>query len=498
MTDPGNKRSELAAQARGIEERFLAGVSGRLADARGQQLRGSIWKDVREDDSDALRAMMARRRMYDRTLLAALPHNRRVELRGFDRSWLFWKKATGRAIASVMSPLEDLLADDPSISPVGLGDLTAHVDKLAEDAKVPVVIGVCATSGFTDEARQASLNRANVTVVLVEPDEQGGWRVTAGKNVSRFLRELFDPEDTAHKIERVQAAVEQHSTDLMTGGLSSGRLAGALGLPIRLVETAMQRVAERDPELRISGSAGERFLYRGAIATGKEKTSMSFVDRIKEMFSSEGDEAAKVNLLSEKRAALAQRRDRIYEDIAKLETRESDLLTQGRENKSPVVRRRLAAQLAQLRRDISRANTTANMLNQQINIISTDIHNLTLIQQGQMASLPSTQDLTENAVKAEEMLETLQGDAEMVASLEAGVGELTTAAEERDILAEFDADETAAPQSSTTAKPGAARSASTQAAGTPGRPEPADAGDSAADGVGGDSTSRKASDPEAT
>ncbi len=52
--------------------------------------------------------------------------------------------------------------------------------------------------------------------------------------------------------------------------------------------------------------------------------------------------------------------------------------------------RRLAAQLAQLRKDIGRQNSTAAMLNKQIDIISTDIHNLTLIQQGEMASLPDT------------------------------------------------------------------------------------------------------------
>ena len=115
-------------------------------------------------------------------------------------------------------------------------------------------------------------------------------------------------------------------------------------------------------------------------------------------------ESYAVNMLSERRAALAQRRDRLYEEIGKLEQRESDLLKQGRENKSTVTRRRLAAQDAQLRKDIARQNTTARMLNQQINIISTDIHNLTLIQQGQVASLPDANELTENAVRAEEML----------------------------------------------------------------------------------------------
>ena len=136
------------------------------------------------------------------------------------------------------------------------------------------------------------------------------------------------------------------------------------------------------------------------------------------------------------------------------------MLAQGRENQSAVVRRRLAAQLAQLRKDLVRLNTTASMLNQQINIISTDIHNLTLIQQGQMAALPSTEELTENAVRAEEMLETLKADAELVAGLETGLGEVLAGDDEKAILAEFDRPEGAAPATaavSPTKTPTAAR-----------------------------------------
>lgn len=486
--------SEIAGKTRSVEERFLSGVSSRLADAKGSHLRGSIWKEMTEDDSDALRAMMARRRMYDRQLLGRLPHNRRVELHGFDRSWLFWKKATGRAVASVLSPLEDMLEENRTAAPIGVSQLTEHVSKLAGEKKVPVVIGVCSTTGFTEEARNHRFDQPNLTVVLVEPHDGGGWRISAAKDVPRFVRELFDPEGAEQKIRRVADAVAEHSTDLLTGGVSSDRLARLLNLPKRLVETAMKQVAQRDPELRISGVAGERFLYRGAPAVAKEKP-MSFVDRIRELFSSEGDEAAKVNVLSEKRAALAQRRDRIYEDIGKLEEREADLLNQGKENKSQVVRRRLAAQVAQLRRDISRANTTANMLNQQINIISTDIHNLTLIQQGQMASLPSTEVLTENAVKAEEMLETLQGNAEMVASLEAGVGELTTSSEERDILAEFESDETVSAPARTVRPPQASSAPSPRV--TEGA-DPVDEFDADAGTPSADVSRRQASDPEAT
>ena len=46
---------------------------------------------------------------------------------------------------------------------------------------------------------------------------------------------------------------------------------------------------------------------------------MSVVDRIRQLFSREGEETQKINMLSERRARLAQRRDRLYEGIATLE-----------------------------------------------------------------------------------------------------------------------------------------------------------------------------------
>ena len=135
-------------------------------------------------------------------------------------------------------------------------------------------------------------------------------------------------------------------------------------------------------------------------------------------------------------------------------------MEQGKKNKSQVARRRIAAQVAQLRKDIIRHNATTNMLNTQINILSTDIHNLTLIQQGEVASLPSTEELTENAVKAEEMLETLQADADMVGSLDTGISDMLTPDEELAILKEFEEPEAPAkitPESTTPAREEAKR-----------------------------------------
>ncbi len=429
-----------AAKALQCETDFLSGVEANFEAAKGKLLRGSRWERARDDESDRLRALMAENRVYDRELLKSLPANRRVILRGFERRWLFGKRRTGVAVASVLTPLGHFAAGaEGDAPPIGLGELADHVRKLLTDRKVPHLIGICSPGGFTEEARDARLGLPNVTVVLIEPDEGGGWKIAgSGESSDPRVHRLFDPEGQSQKLDRVRAALESRSADLLTGGVSLSSVSREVSLPPVVVRAAFERVAAADPELRLTAKEGEVLLFRGAPAQAQEKKPMNVIDRIRQMFSGEGNETEKINLLAERRAMLAGRRDRIYEDIAKLEKREAELLEQGKATKSAVPRRRIAAQLAQMRKDIGRQNTTAGMLNQQINIISTDIHNLTLIQQGEMAKLPETEELTENAVKAEEMLETLKADSELVSSLEMGMEATLASEEELAILKEFD------------------------------------------------------------
>lgn len=429
-----------AAKAFQYETRFLSGTEANFQAAKGKQFRGSIWQRSRADESDRLRALLASNRIFDREKLKSLPANRRIALHGFERRFLFGKRRTGVAIASVLSPLSHYASSPQTQAPpIGLGELVDHVQRLTGDVRVPHVIGVCSPSGFTDEARRARVDMPNVTVVLVEPDEQGGWRTTpVGEEVDPRMLKIFDPEGANEKVERVRRAVEEKSADLLTGGLSVSSVASATGLPEDVVQQGFEQVADDDPELRVAKKGTEFLLFRGAAVQRQERKPMNVIDRIRQLFSGEGDEAEKINLLAERRAALAQRRDRMYDDIGKLEKKDAELLAQGKTATSQVPRRRLAAQLAQLRKDIARQNATAAMLNKQIDIISTDIHNLTLIRQGEMAQLPDTADLTENAVRAEEMLETLSADAALVGHLETGMEEALSSDEERAILREFE------------------------------------------------------------
>lgn len=429
-----------AAKAFQYEAEFLSGVGANFEAAKGSHFIGSMWLSVRDNEEERLRALLSRHKLFDRELLKRLPANRRLVLRGSQRRFGFWKHPTGVAIASVLSPLSHYVSSpEAGAPPITLGELTDHVRRLVRDPHVPHVIGVCSPSGFTDEARQGRIGLPNVTVVLIEPDGHDGWRTSATDDgVDDRLLRIFDPEAANLKVERVRRFIEDGSAELLTGGLSVSAVVKRTNLPEELVRRGFSNAADQDPELRLTEFEGEMLLFRGAPTPARERRPMNVIDRIRQLFSREGDEAEKTNLLAERRAALALRRDRIYEDIGKLEKKEAALFDEGKAASSHVPRRRIAAQLAQLRKDIARHNTSAAMLNQQINIISTDIHNLTLIQQGKLASLPDSAELTENAVRAEEMLETLKADADLVGSLESGIEATIASDEEQAILREFE------------------------------------------------------------
>ncbi len=442
MTGPNNARDVMNSQAQellALESEFLAGIEANLNQARAGELPGQIFRMAHFDEADKLKSLLAAGGKYDRQLLKRLPRNRRVELYGYRRRWwLPGKKRVSVTIASVISPLQELIdnPDQSSLPPAGLAQLTEHVRHLVTDTKCYHLIAVCSTAGFTDEAKRARLELPNAAVVLVEPDTPGTWRIIDTTGQAGRLAGLFDPENISQKLARVRSHIAAGSAELLSSGLSVSAVAGRLNLPPQLIDRAFQQAARQDPQLHVTKQAGETILFRG-VATNQETAPMSMIDRIRQLFSREGDEAKKINMLTERRTALAQRRDSIYQDIAQLENKEAELKQEGVDNASVVVRRRLAAQLAQLRRDIGRHNTTANMLNQQINIINTHIHNLTLIQQGQAASLPTSEELTADAVRAEEMVEQLRADAELVSSLETDVAETVMSDEEKQILEEF-------------------------------------------------------------
>jgi hypothetical protein len=90
-----------------------------------------------------------------------------------------------------------------------------------------------------------------------------------------------------------------------------------------------------------------------------------------------------------------------------------------------------------LRKDIERRQQLLTVLNQQINVVSTHLHNLELVQQGQTAKLPDGEEMAADAVKAEEMLAELEANTELAASV-GGVATATMSQEEQALYEELE------------------------------------------------------------
>jgi hypothetical protein len=102
-----------------------------------------------------------------------------------------------------------------------------------------------------------------------------------------------------------------------------------------------------------------------------------------------------------------------------------------------VTRRRITSQLVQLRKDIERRQQLLRILNQQINVVSTHLHNLELVQQGQASKLPDSEEIATDAAAAEEMLAQLEADNELAESV-AGVAHAGMSDEEQALYEELE------------------------------------------------------------
>src|SRR5688572_16060600 len=165
---------------------------------------------------------------------------------------------------------------------------------------------------------------------------------------------------------------------------------------------------------------------------------MPLIDRLKTLFGRRGEHEKKVAFLSERRAALSQQRDRSYEEIGHLESKDDQLQEDFKSTTNPVTRRRITSQLVQLRKDIERRQQLLVVLNQQINVVSTHLHNLELVQQGQGSKLPDSEEIASDAAAAEEMLAQLQADNELAESV-SGVAHAGMTDEEQALYAELEA-----------------------------------------------------------
>jgi hypothetical protein len=415
-----------------MEEQFIAHVEQLLADdrlrldtTRGRRPISSLIRDVsRNDRGVELKRLMSEMGKPDRGLEAQMPVGEFIDVVLSHRKWRLIKATVGKLHVACISPARALIQGQAP-PPASAADVAAALAAMRSvPAGVPSTVVIMSTSGFAPGVGAADQHGKDRTVILAAPDNAGGWTIQAPPQLEE-MAELFDPEAEAQKRLRIRRQIEAATVDLLSGGVASDKLAAQTRLSEQLVESELKSYARQNPGLAAKRLDGRVVLFRESAAppaTGRAGGfTMPFIDRLKTLFARKGEIEKKIAFLSERRAALGQQCDRGYQDMGALETKEAELRQQFKDATADLARRRITSQLLQLHKDIERRQQLLSVLNRQINIVSTHLHNLELQRQGKVAKLPDSEELAKDAAAAEEAMAGLEADSELADSVSAGV-----------------------------------------------------------------------------
>jgi len=429
-----------------------------LDTTRGRRAITSLLHDApaESDRGVDVKRTMTEMKTPDRALQDAMPVGRTIDVALKQKKFLIFKTTVGHLRVVCTSPTRDLIAGKAPKA-MDAKEVEAFLRTLPPPvANVPLTLVLCSTGGFTIEARLVAERTANRTVILAEPNGAGGWSVY-GPQETKSLVDLFDAEAGNEKRRRIRAEIDAAKVELLTGGIVSDRIAAKTQLPLQLVEAEVKSFAKSNPGLAAKRLDGRVVLFRegsapissssksdvvsnassagGSMAGG---SGMPLIDRIRSLFARKGETEKKVAFLSERRAALSQQRDRAYEEISTLESKDDELREQFKNARAPLTKKRVTQQLLQLRKDIERRQQMVQVLNQQVNVVSTHLHNLELTQQGQTAQLPDSEEIASDAAAAEEMLAQLQADTELADSVAGVAATAGLSAEEQALYEELE------------------------------------------------------------
>jgi hypothetical protein len=427
------------------EKQIMAHVEALLGDSRlmvdtlagRRAVPGLMPQASKTDRATDLKRLMTEMNRPDRELQSRMPVGQELEVTLRAKKWFFFTTTVGRLRVVCVSPNRALIANETP-KPLDLAETRKLLAAYPPTPGVPTTVVLVSTCGFEINAHEAATRTADRTVILVEPNDVGGWN-PHGPVETKALVDLFDPEADEEKRRRLTEIIETHQVDLLQGGVSAERLAAKSQLPLQFIENELKSYAKQNAGLAAKRLDGKVVLFReGSLpADASGGPDMPLMDRIKSLFSRKGETDKKIAFLSERNAALNQQRERIDEEIKTLIQKEDELQQQFKDTTSAISRRRITSQLVQLRKDIDRRNQLMQVVNQQINVVGTHLHNLTLTKQGTGAKLPDSEEIATDAAAAEEMLAQLQADNELADQ----VGSVATAgmsAEEQALYEELE------------------------------------------------------------
>src|SRR6266480_1869723 len=215
----------------------------RIDTTNGRRAVATLRRDVRKEDREVdLKRMMGDMGVPDRELQGRMPLGQQLTVTLSRTTFLIFKKVVGELKVVCLSPRRELL-EGKLPGPLSAADVKQAMTELVGDSRVPATIVLMSTCGFEQQARELVDRRADRTLILVEPNDAGGWTVSGPAQI-KALADLFDPEVDTDKRKRIREAIDQSRADLLSGGISAARLAASTKLPLQLIEEELKSYAK--------------------------------------------------------------------------------------------------------------------------------------------------------------------------------------------------------------------------------------------------------------
>lgn len=443
---------------RQFEEQFLGQLRKRAGALTGNGLPAdTVVIESMPDAADAMRAALGRLEVYDRELLAGLPGTQSLQFR-FSRQSLggLIRHTVARLRAQVLVPVEALVKDRPPgpVTREQVLDALARFEVLPQRDR-PTGVVLASATGFTPDALAVVSGSGTPSVILMTGRADGGWDLYLPEALRRTSwAKLFELETHGEQLQRLLYHLEQSAGELDSRGVSIPALAGRIGLPPEQAEALVRRACASQPRLMTVVHEGVVHVCRSPLA--EEGKAMSLWSRVRKWLGMKPSVAERVREMTAQRVRLEQTRAEVDQKVDALQKAEVTAIEKGKAAGSEAEKRQIAGGLLRLRTELKRLQTQSALYTQQIDVIGTHVHHLTLSEQGRRMELPKAEDLTREAAQAERVMAELGANADLARSIEVGATTPMMADEVDAILAEFATPAAAEPAKKEAAKSGSA------------------------------------------
>lgn len=458
------------ARQRQFEDHFLGQLRQRaLALLRRGVPADAVAFDSLPDGVDSVRATLARLQVYDRQWLDRLPGTRTLEAR-FQRTMLggLLRRGVGRLRAQVLSATDALVRGEP-VGPVGreeVLDALARYELLPRDRR-PTAVVLASPTGFSDAARALVGGRDGPSLILMGGRADGGWTLDLPDSLRKSAwAKLFDFESGDEQLRRLMYHLEQSAVELDAAGVPLTTLAEKLGLAREQTAALVHRACRATPRLMTTVHNGVTHVCRAPLV--EEGRPMSVWTRIRRLLRLKPTVAERVREMTLQRVRLEQQRQEVDQKVDLLAREESSALERARKATNDAERAQVVATLKRVRGALSEQRAMAQAYSNKIDILGTQIHNLSIQAVGDRTGLPTREQIAQQAAEAEAVTSELATDADFARGVRATAASPLSNAEDDALWAEVRAlgDQAAEPgsKSSSPAPASAPESASRAAA----------------------------------